>query len=215
MGNNCLQNLADVGLNSLYANDCSYLAKMAKELGKPADAKELDERHRKYATVTSSLWDEKSGIFLNKYVDTLSFSKRLSPTLFYPMLAGIASPSQADRMFKEHFYNPKEFYGDVIMPSCSRNDKSFDIQYWRGSEWPPLNFLVYLGLRNYNKPAPKELAKKSYELFISAWTKDQCVYENINALKGVANRADQLNCDPFYHWGALMGIMQFMEEEKF
>ncbi|MEO7767697.1 MAG: hypothetical protein ABIS01_09735, partial [Ferruginibacter sp.] len=82
----------------------------------------------------------------------------------------------------EHFYNPKEFYGDVIMPSCSRDDKSFDNQYWRGSEWPPLNFLVYLGLRNYNKPAPKELAEKSYELFISAWTMDQCVYETLLSL---------------------------------
>lgn len=78
-----------------------------------------------------------------------------------------------------------------------------------------MNFLVYLGLKKYNPDAAKELADKSYQFFIKAWTKDQCVYENINAEKGVSNRSDQLNCDPFYHWGALMGIMKFMEEGKY
>ena len=118
-------------------------------------------------------------------------------------------------MLKEHFYNPNEFYSEYLLPSCAFNDVSYDNNYWRGAIWGPMNFLVYLGLRNYDQKAASELAEKSYKMFIEAWQKHGAVFENINSQKGVENRKDQLNCDPFYHWGALMGIMKFMEKGKY
>jgi hypothetical protein len=40
-----------------------------------------------------------------------------------------------------------------IIPDLASNDLTFFAQaYWRGAVWPPLNFLVYLGLRNYESP---------------------------------------------------------------
>jgi hypothetical protein len=44
---------------------------------------------------------------------------------FYPLLAGVASQEQADRMIKDHFYNHDEFWGEWIMPSIARNDSGF------------------------------------------------------------------------------------------
>jgi hypothetical protein len=102
-----------------------------------------------------------------------------------------------------------------MLPSCAFNDKSYDNQYWRGAIWGPLNFLVYLGLKEYDSKAAVDLADKSYRLYSEAWEKHGAVFENINSQKGVENRKDQLNSDPFYHWGALMGIMKFMEEGKY
>jgi len=215
VGENSLFDIADVGLNSMYAADCSYLAQIAKALGKPADEKELMSRATEYKLLTQKLWDEKSGIFLNKYLDKPGFSKRLSPTLFYPMLAGVPTQKQAGQMLKEHFYNPNEFYSDYMLPSCAFNDPSYDNNYWRGAIWGPMNFLVYLGLRDYDPKAADELADKSYQMFIEAWQKHGAVFENINSQKGVTNRKDQLNCDPFYHWGALMGIMKFMQNDVY
>ena len=53
-------------------------------------------------------------------------------------------------MVDEFFYNPRKFWGDWIMPSISRDDPAYaDQMYWRGRIWAPMNFLVYLGLRNY------------------------------------------------------------------
>jgi len=215
VGDNSLFNIADVGLNSVYVSDCMYLAKMANVLGKSADEKELIDRAKKFSILTQKLWDDKSGIFLNKFLDKNGSNERLSPTLFYPMLAGVASKDQANRMIKEHFYNPDEFYGEYIIPSCPFNDKSFDNNYWRGSIWGPMNFLVYLGLRDYDKKAATELAEKSYNLYLKAWTDHGCVFENINSKTGVNHIKDQLNSNPFYHWGALMGMMKFMEEGKY
>jgi hypothetical protein len=215
IGNNSLYNLADVGLNSMYIADCQYLAKMAGLLGKKADEKELLARVKTFTDATQKLWDSKTGIYLNKNLDKPGFSKRLSPTLFYPMMAGIPDKTQAGRMIKEHFYNPAEFYSDYLLPSCAFNDPAFDNNYWRGAIWGPMNFLVYLGLRDYDKKAASELATKSYNLYLKAWEKHGCVFENINSLKGVERIQDQVNCNPFYHWGALMGIMQFMEAGKY
>lgn len=216
VGKNSLMNLADVGLNSMYAADCKYLAKIAKELGKTADETELLGREKKFSILTAKLWDDKTGIYLNKYLDTSKFSPRLSPTLFYPMLAGIPSKQQSERMMTAHYYNPDEFYGDYVIPSCARNDKSFNNDYWRGAIWGPMNFLVYMGLRDYDKKAARELADKSYDLFLKAWNDHHYVFENINSVKGVGDKADnQLDCDPYYHWGALMGIMKFIEENKY
>ncbi len=215
IGNNSLYNLADVGLNSIYVADCQYLAKMAKLLGKTDDEKELLNRAKTFTATTQKLWDDKSGIFLNKYIDKPGFSNRLSPTLFYPMLAGIPSKVQANRMIAEHFYNTNEFYGEYMLPSCAFNDKSFDNNYWRGAIWGPMNFLVYLGLKDYDKKAATELADKSYDLYLQAWKKHGCVFENINSKKGVERIQDQVNCNPFYHWGALMGIMKFMENGNY
>ncbi|MBC7887288.1 MAG: hypothetical protein H7Z13_05320 [Ferruginibacter sp.] len=215
VGDNWLLNIADVGLNSLYVADCQALAKIAKVLGRLNDETELLRRAQLFASKTTELWSEQDGLFLNRTIHNDKKSYRLSPTLFYPMIAGIASQEAGARMIKEHFYNPKEFYGEYILPSCAFNDTSFNNDYWRGSIWGPMNFLVYLGLKNYDKKAAAELANKSFALFDKAWKDHHYVFENIKSIKGVASKDDQFNSDPFYHWGALMGIMQFMEDKQF
>jgi putative isomerase len=204
--------LADVGLMSLYIADCHSLAEIAAILGKTADTKELTERADKYAKKLAGLWNEQFGLYLNKDLVTGKPSYRLSPTLFYPLLAKVATQQQAERMMKEHFYNPDEFWGDYIMPSISRNDKAYkDNHYWRGRIWAPLNFLVYLGMRNYRIPqARKDMVDKSRNLFMKSWTSKNYVGENYNADTGECGEP-KVWSDGFYHWGSLLGFMDFME----
>jgi hypothetical protein len=70
-----------------------------------------------------------------------------------------------------------------------------------------MNFLVYLGLRQYNPAAATDLAQRSGKLFLDAWNKHHYVFENINSAKGVEHIEDQVNSDPYYHWGALLGFI--------
>jgi hypothetical protein len=212
-GNNKLL-LADVGLMSMYVLDCQHLSKIAKELGKNDIKNELEKRAEKYSKKLASLYDEKSGIFLNKNLKTGNLSHRLSPTLFYPLLTGVASQKQAERMMKEHFYNPYEFWGEWIMPSIARNDSAFkDNDYWRGRIWAPMNFLVYCGLRNYNVPdARKDMVEKSAKLILKSWNGEHHVYENNNSVTGVGD--DVINSDKFYHWGALNAFIKLLEDGK-
>jgi hypothetical protein len=205
--------MADVGLNGLYVADCRALAEIATILGKPEDARELQARASRYAASLGTLWDEKTGMYLNRRTDTGEFSPKLSPTNFYPLIAKVPTGQQAGRM-QAHYFNPEEFHGEWVIPSIARNVPGFkDQNYWRGRIWGPMNFLVYLGLRNYDlAPARADLAQRSYKLLLKSWNSDRAIYENYNALTGAGN--DVRSSDAYYHWGALLGVISLLEQGR-
>jgi hypothetical protein len=207
--------LADVGLMGLYIMDCDNLAEIATILGKIQEAKELKECGNYYRKNLSQLWDEKAGIYKNKRTDTGEFSSRLSPTNFYPLLAKAPTQSQAERMIKEHLLNPDEFNGEWMMPSIAMNDPAFkDQDYWRGRIWGPMNFLVYLGLKNYDlSDARKILAEKSNRLMMENVKLNGYIYENYNAITGnVKDPAEGKRMgDNYYHWGGLLGFISLLD----
>ncbi|HUV69228.1 MAG TPA: trehalase family glycosidase, partial [Terracidiphilus sp.] len=206
-----LLEFADVGLMSMYIADCDALATIADTLQRKDEARELRARSAKYARKLETLWDPVAGIFLNRDLRTGRFSNRLSPTNFYPMLSHTATAAQAQAMIQKHLMNSQEFWGKWILPSIARNDPAFtDQNYWRGRIWGPMNYLVYLGLRNYDDATVRsEFAKKSYDLFLKEWHEHGHVHENYNAILGTGD--DVANSDRFYHWGALLGYIQYIQ----
>jgi len=206
-----LLEFADVGLMSLYIADCDALASIADSLGRKQEAGELRNRSAQYGTKLESLWSPTAGVFLNKDLHTGEFSNRLSPTNFYPMLSRTATPDQAKSMVEKHLLNPSEFWGQWVIPSIARNDPAFgDQNYWRGRIWGPMNYLVYLGLRNYDDATVRtEFAQKSFELFMKEWREKGHVHENYNAVLGTGDEV--ANSDRFYHWGALLGYIEYLQ----
>lgn len=207
--------LADVGLMSLYIADCKYLAEIAEVLQKKSDAKELNDRASYYSKSLQKLWNNDFGMFLNKRTDNGEWNYRLSPTLFYPLIAEVATKEQASRMINEHMLNTQEFWGEWVLPSVARNDTAFKQQdYWRGRIWAPLNFLVYQGLKKYDFPeVRKALVEKSNNLLLKNWRETKGVYENYHASGiGRLKHEDQNQSDNFYHWGALLGYMYLLEK---
>ena len=209
-----LMEIADVGLMSMYIADCDALAQIADELGRSAEAKELRARSDRYRASLATLWSEPDGIFLNKDLHTGQLSHRLSPTNLYPLLARAATAAQAHTIIQKHLLNTDEFWGQWVIPSIARNDPAFsDQNYWRGRIWGPMNYLVYLGLRNYDDPeVRRDFAQKSYELFLKEWKENGHVHENYNAITGSGD--DVRNSDRFYHWGALLGYVEYMEQTR-
>ena len=203
--------LDDVGLNSLYALDAECLAKIAAILGYEDDKRRfVAEYDRVKSLVRKLLWNEQDGIFENRYWDG-HFSRRLSPTNFYPLLAGIATPAQAKRMVREHLLNSREFWGKYVIPTISRNDPAFQDQYyWRGDIWGPTNYLVYQGINRYGEDeVALEFAEKSHDLFMEDWQRQQRTNEQYYAWGGSAGG------DVHYTWGALLcliGMEQFIDE---
>jgi hypothetical protein len=202
--------LDDVGLNSLYALDAESLAALAAQLGKEDDRKSfLADYEKMKRLVREKLWNEADGIYENRFWNG-KFSKRLSPTNFYPMLAGIATAEQADRMVRQHLLNPAEFWGTYVVPTTPRSDPAFaDQYYWRGSIWGPTNYLLYHAIDRYGfDQVALEFAQKSYALFMDDWKTNQHDNELYHAWGGSGGG------DTHYTWGALLcliGLEQFMD----
>jgi putative isomerase len=220
--------LADVGLTGLYIMDCEALLDIARILGKKEQETELKNRLDLCSRGILRLWDESTGLFLNKRTDTGEYSPRLSPTSFYALFSNHVTADQVSRMLDGHFYNPDEFYGEWMLPSISRNDPAYpDQDYWRGRIWPPMNLLVYLALRRHHQAkACSELAEKSMRMLLNGWLDHGCIYENYSGDTGEGSyRAKENisggsmdgggkvygNSDRFYSWGALLSLITFIE----
>ncbi len=204
--------IQDVGLNGLYIADCRALAEIAEAIGRAEEARELRSRAQQFSAEIEGLWDPETGLYLNRRTDNGEVSRRISPTLFYPLIGRVPGAGRAAGMVSRHLQDPAELGGEYMLPSIARSDPSFPRQaYWRGAVWPPLNFLVYFGLRNYDLPlARRELADRSLGIFMHEWTRRGFISENYSALTGTGDDP-HLTSTPFYTWGVLMGLMSFIE----
>jgi putative isomerase len=201
---------ADVGLNSLAALDGEVLARMARALGRDAEAEALERQVAAHkARIAEWLWDADRQVFANRLLDG-GFVRPLAPTSFYPLAAGVGSPDQRAALVSRYLRPDDKFGGQFVLPSVTRDDPAYaDNVYWRGRIWGPLNFWVYQGLRRAGlDEAAAALAEKSRHLFALGWQGRQCG-ENYNAETGAIR--DQPDSDSFYSWGALLPALAVSE----
>lgn len=202
-----------VDLNSLFALDCECLAEIAAELGLDEDesffrTRGLEVKKR----VNDLLWDKGSGMYKDRCWDG-RMSTHLAASNFYPLLAGIPDAERAGRMLK-NLLDPALFWGEFVIPTISRNDPAFaDQQYWRGTIWPPTNYLVGQGLRRYGfYQAAAELAQKSMDLFLATWDTYQLCRENYDSRSGEGGGQRYQSWGPLF---ALSGVEDFIERDIF
>ena len=117
----------------------------------------------------------------------------------------------------KHLLDPEEFWGDFVIPTISRDDPSFkDQQYWRGTIWPPTNYLVYQGLKAYHFDAiASEIAKRSSALFLRSWENFQLCPENFDSRTGEAGGQRYQSWGPLFALIALEEYLDFTPWEDF
>jgi hypothetical protein len=212
-------NLSDVGLNALYAADAMFLGRIANAIGKAGEKEELEREHGKLVErINRELWDEGAYAYVDRFWSG-EFSSKLGPTMFYPLLGSIPDRDRANQLVNRHLLNESEFWGDFVIPTISRSDAAFRDQiYWRGRVWPPVNYLVYLGLRTYGfDEVAHELALRSVRLFMTEWQWRGHCHESYNAITGegddvpIPSSRGSNGSDRFYPWGALLALMGIEE----
>ena len=200
-----------VDLNSLYALDAWCLGEIASVLGRPVDV----ERYRgEYETmkslVNAKLWNETEGFYCDRYWDG-RFSAHKPASGFFPLLARIPDDARAQRMLK-HLLDPKQFWGDFIVPSISRDDPAFrpeSQQSWRGAVRPATNYLLYQGLKAYGFDAvASEFARKSAEMFMNSWRSFGLSPENFDSLTGEAGGERYQSGGPL---AALIAVEEYLD----
>ncbi|MBM3310177.1 MAG: hypothetical protein FJY80_01575 [Candidatus Aminicenantes bacterium] len=212
---NCLD------LNCLYALDAWCLKEMADILGRP---EEHDAYAAEYETlkalINDQLWNPREGFYFDRFWNG-KFSTRKAASNFYPLLARIPDEARA-RLLRRRLLNPKEFWGEYVLPSISRDDPAFTDPgnaakpYWRGTIWPPTNYLVYQGLKAYGfDNEASEFARKSLRLFLRAWTNFQICPENFHPLTGEATGQRHQSWGPLFALVALEEYVDFTPWEGF
>jgi hypothetical protein len=199
-----------VDLNSLYALDSYCLAEIARILKKET---EFTSYMKEYETmkklINDNLWNETEGFYFDRYWDG-RFSDKKAASNFYPLLAKIPDQERALLLIR-HLLNEKEFWGEYVIPTISRDDPAFkDQQYWRGAIWPPVNYLIYQGLKAYGFDAvASEFVRKSADLFMRSWENFQLCPENFDARTGEAGG------HRFQSWGPLFMLIALEEYVDF
>jgi glycogen debranching enzyme len=207
-----------VDLNSFYALDSWCLSQIATILGQGHDAERyLAQYERVKAAVNERLWNEKEGFYFDRYWDG-RFSAHKAASGFLPLVARIPDEKRARKMLNQ-LLDPKKFWGDYVVPTVSRDDPAFkpeSQQYWRGTIWPPTNYLVYQGLKAYGFDlVASEFAKKSSEMFLRTWTNFQLCPENFDSLSGEAGGQRLQSWGPLFALAAIEEYLDFTPWEGF
>ncbi len=114
----------------------------------------------------------------------------------------------------KHLLNNNEFWGEYIIPTISRDDRAFkNQQYWRGTIWPPTNYLVYQGIKRYGfDELAAEFARKSVGLFLKSWENYRLCRENYNSITGEGGGQRYQSWGPLF---ALVLIEDFIDNSPF
>jgi hypothetical protein len=198
-----------VDLNSFLALDHECLATIAAELGRADRAAFHRERAEGVRRAMNELlWDDEHGVYLDRHWDGRR-STRLAAANFLPLIAGVPTAARAERMLHT-LLAPARFWGPYVVPTISRDDPAFkDQQYWRGTIWPPTNYLLYQGLRRYGfDRAAAELAQRSVDLFLRSWREYRLCRENYDSRTGAGGGQRYQSWGPLF---ALIGIEEFLD----
>jgi len=202
---NCLD------LSSLYALDAWCLAEIARVLGRPFDVDRYrDQYDRTKALINGRLWNEKSGFYFDRHWDG-RFSVHKAASSFLPLLAGIPDEARAQQMIR-HLLDPRQFWGDFVIPSISRDDPAFrpeSQRSWRGAIRPATNYLVFQGLKAYGFDAvASEFARRSAEMFLRSWKSFGLSPESFDSLTGEAAGERHHAAGPL---AALVAVEEFLD----
>ncbi|MFI2101801.1 amylo-alpha-1,6-glucosidase [Isoptericola sp. NPDC019693] len=229
--------LTDVALTSYYALMADSLTELATALDRPDDARRfaavLDRTKR---AANDTLWDDERGMYLDRNLDG-TWGNVVTPTIFYPLFGGLATPERAQRTVEENLLDPDQFWGEYAIPSISRDDAEYcangDVsatsspkytyylgwgeentcEQWRGAVWPPMNATVYDGLKRYGLDgAAGELATKSTSMYLDSWDENGFFPEYFDPEPGqVINASAVDSAWRYYTWSNVMPLMAVHE----
>jgi len=199
--------LADAGLTALHIADAEALAHLADVLGETGTATRLrQEAVAARAHADPLLWTENGYRNLRENGD---HDPHVSPTLLYPLLAGMPSKERAEDLVAR-LLRDETLGGDPPLPSVARDDPGYAATYWRGRIWAPMAYLAIEGLRRYDHDT-RPLTGTLLRLFLDEWDRHSHVRENYPATRGEDVRALAKRSDGLMAWGGLLAYLAFGE----
>jgi len=151
-------------------NNLAWMCDVLGDHDKAADfrtkANDIGER------INHFCWSEEDGLYYD--VDSAgNHVKWKTSGCFWPMLAGISSVKQCDRLVS-HLQDTGSFWRQIVFPTLAADQKGYNPKggYWKGGVWAPTNYMIIKGLEHNGF---EDLANRASERYLSGMS---CVFEN-------------------------------------
>ncbi len=186
---NCL-NYLPVDLNTClykYELDISAIQKINQNSIKEKNY--LDNARRRKKIITQLMWNERKGFFFDYNCKTKKQSNFYSLAGYYPLWAGLATKSQAEKVKDQlALFEYKGGLSNTQSENLSEEFKQHD--YPNG--WAQQHYIVIQGLLNYGyEEEAKRIAKKWLELNKKVFIKTGNFWEKYNVVKCTVGKSNQ------------------------
>ncbi len=200
------------------ALSADFIARIARRLGETETAEKWQKVYEEISRKVNELyWDEEDGVYYDIHCTTHAKMKCLTPASFWPMLAGIPTAEQAERMCKV-LTDPNLLGGQVPWTTVARNDPDFEPEYghyWRGAMWLPTAYMGIKALERYGKfELANDCARRIVDHMYITWRdyEPHTVWECYSPTKHEPAKHGETRVRPdFCGWSALGPIALFLE----
>lgn len=198
----------DVCLQQLFS--AKILTRMATILNRTDDVAVLNKEIADLTKlVNTRLWDEKTAFYYDLWKDGRQNGVK-SIGAYWALLADVVPPDRLKR-FTAHLSDEKEFCRPHRIPTLSADDPHYcpEGNYWRGSVWAPVNYMVLRGLRQVGlHELAYAIAVNHHRNVCEVFRRTGTLWENYSPErpeKGSASKAD------FVGWTGLSTISILFE----
>jgi putative isomerase len=188
-------------------SDSSYLAEMAKILGKPEDEQHFSQHAKKLASyINTCMFDDATGFYYDIRIEDKPLANGCAgkpivargkgPEGWSPLFNGAATQSHADAVVKV-MKDPREFNTYVPLGTAALTNPAFGADiYWRGRVWVDQFYFGLKGMERYGYHADAVEMTNRFFAHANGLMSDGPIRENYNPLNGAQQGA------PNFSWSA-------------
>ncbi len=157
-----------IDFSTWLCNDAKYLSRIYQELGDVKNANFFTDVYESVKEkINALMWCEEDGLYYDRLFSG-ELTKVATPSSFLPMLAGICSQRQADKMVKV-LLDEKRFWTKMPVPTIPKDSEFYDIDMWRGCSWLNINYFIMVGLKNYGYSEVVEEIRRRSLTTVQKW----------------------------------------------
>ncbi len=189
---------------------CDYLIEMAKEIDTSDGVEELKaERDFLNEYINKYMWSEEDRFYYDRKRDG-SLLKVKSAASFWQLLVKSTPKDRIDAIC-EHLENKNEFNRPNRVPALSADHPDYceEGDYWNGSVWPPILYMVLSGLTaNGKDKLADDIARCAYGNMLDVYKTTGTFWENYAPEKAAPGKPARKD---FVGWTGIIPITVLIE----
>jgi alpha,alpha-trehalase len=178
----------------------AILADFSKTLNTGEEAVWREKAENRKKLIQMLLWNDAVGCYTD--YDFLAKKKGdvVSCATLFPLMAGIATPEQAEKVVKKMRAVLEHDHG---LSTCEKRAWPFAYQWDYPNGWPPLQCVAIQGLDRYGfKDDARRIAEKYVRTVIRNYEKTGDLWEKYNVLTGTTEVVDEYKMPRMVGWTA-------------